>query len=358
MSFDLEQIYKDNEKQFIEIDKIINEEGVSLFGAGVVGNLYSSFLLENNFNIHCFLDNNKNKENTYLNNIPILINSDNINLQSKAILLAIHRGIDNAEKSLPKKYITMSIEKYFFMKYYREFMKVRKLFTDDFSKIVLDNVLYAKFMCDEKHFQNIYDSNQYFSLPVFSNFILQDEVFLDAGAYLGDTIEKFIYSRGGIFQHIYGFEPGKKQLNAMINRVERLKKEWAIDDEKITLVEGGLYKENTEFYFNDSNMIANNNITTEKTNNIVKLYSIDKFVKNNYISFLKADIEGSEYPMLEGAIETIKKSKPKIAISVYHKPSDIFKITNFLKSLVPEYKLSLRHHSIGFSETVLYCYID
>ena len=62
--------------------------------------------------------------------------------------------------------------------------------------------------------------------------------------------------------------------------------------------------------------------------------------------------------MLKGAENTIKKYKPKMAISVYHKPDDLLTIPKYIKEIVPEYKFSLRHHSIGFAETVLYCWTD
>lgn len=62
--------------------------------------------------------------------------------------------------------------------------------------------------------------------------------------------------------------------------------------------------------------------------------------------------------MLKGASNTIKTYKPKMAISVYHKPDDLLAIPKFIKNLVPEYKFALRHHNITFDDTVLYCWIE
>ncbi|WP_156920145.1 hypothetical protein [Brachyspira alvinipulli] len=45
-----------------------------------------------------------------------------------------------------------------------------------------------------------------------------------------------------------------------------------------------------------------------------------------------------------------------MAISVYHRPDDLLTIPKFIKELVPEYNLALRHHSVKLSETVLYCW--
>ncbi len=66
------------------------------------------------------------------------------------------------------------------------------------------------------------------------------------------------------------------------------------------------------------------------------------------------DIEGSELKALEGATETIRKYKPKLAICVYHKPEDIIEIPKKILELNPNYKLWLRHYSYVDTETVLY----
>ena len=53
-------------------------------------------------------------------------------------------------------------------------------------------------------------------------------------------------------------------------------------------------------------------------------------------------------------INTIQRDKPKLAICIYHKPEDMTEIPLYIKSLVPEYKLYIRHHSNRYGETVLY----
>lgn len=66
------------------------------------------------------------------------------------------------------------------------------------------------------------------------------------------------------------------------------------------------------------------------------------------------DIEGSELRALMGSEETIKKYKPKLAICIYHKREDLITIPQYIKIIVPEYKLYLRAHFPYVSETVLY----
>lgn len=84
---------------------------------------------------------------------------------------------------------------------------------------------------------------------------------------------------------------------------------------------------------------------------------LDNLFIDTPITFIKMDIEGAEKESILGAKEIIKKYKPKLAICVYHKLEDIYMIPKMIKELVPEYKLYLRHHSLGMWETVCYACI-
>jgi FkbM family methyltransferase len=72
------------------------------------------------------------------------------------------------------------------------------------------------------------------------------------------------------------------------------------------------------------------------------------------VDFIKMDIEGAELPALRGAMQTIQRHKPKLAISVYHRLTDFFEIPEYLDSLGVGYRYFLRHYSIHAEETVLF----
>jgi len=89
----------------------------------------------------------------------------------------------------------------------------------------------------------------------------------------------------------------------------------------------------------------------------VKTLNIDDFVikyKVKKIDYIKMDIEGCELDALEGAIKTLKKFRPKLAISVYHKDQDIYEIPLYLNSFNLGYKFFLDHFTIHREETVLF----
>jgi hypothetical protein len=72
------------------------------------------------------------------------------------------------------------------------------------------------------------------------------------------------------------------------------------------------------------------------------------------VDFIKMDIEGFELRALRGACRTLHTYKPRLAISLYHSPSDFVTIPGFLKDLGLGYRLYLDHHTIHSEETVLY----
>jgi FkbM family methyltransferase len=76
------------------------------------------------------------------------------------------------------------------------------------------------------------------------------------------------------------------------------------------------------------------------------------------IGFIKMDIEGAELDSLRGAEATIRKHRPKLAISLYHRPDDIETIPRYLAGLDLGYRFYLDHHTIYNNETVLFAVPD
>lgn len=89
----------------------------------------------------------------------------------------------------------------------------------------------------------------------------------------------------------------------------------------------------------------------------VPVTTVDTLVsqeKIRKVDFIKMDIEGYELKALVGATDTIKKYKPKLAISLYHKNSDIIDIPGFISDLNIGYKLFMDNYTIHKEETILY----
>ena len=124
---------------------------------------------------------------------------------------------------------------------------------------------------------------------------------------------------------------------------------------KVCLIKKGLWscEEILNFYenkFNSGSKIVND---ASGSTTIMTTF-VDSILNGGEVTFIKLDIEGSELEALRGASESIRKYHPLLAISVYHKPSDIVDIPTYIKNLVPEYELCLRSYHEENTEIVLY----
>ena len=91
---------------------------------------------------------------------------------------------------------------------------------------------------------------------------------------------------------------------------------------------------------------------------IVETNKLDTIITNEKVTGIKIDIEGSETSMLKGAVNTIKRDRPILLLSIYHKWDDLFKLQDYLMNLNLNYKFYIRHYSLSVAKTVLYCIPD
>jgi FkbM family methyltransferase len=170
---------------------------------------------------------------------------------------------------------------------------------------------------------------------------------VDGGAFKGETAFWFLSKGAG---RVYAFDGDDINFEALFKNVMLNKVEDRIVPLKVLLSDKDGTSKIKMTGSASSSILVNEGTEVECT-------TLDSFVvKNNIerIDFIKLDVEGAEIDVLKGTVETIRKCKPKMAISVYHKPEDIILITSFLRGLLSESKFYLRHFSDNFSETVLF----
>lgn len=132
-------------------------------------------------------------------------------------------------------------------------------------------------------------------------------------------------------KHIYMIEPG-----AGFYKI--LQKTFAPYKDKVSIFNTAVGDEDSEILFSEDSLDGRVAEGSEANAQKITLRKIDTVLSNNEkITYLKADIEGFEEEMLRGAEQTIKRNKPKIAITTYHEHNDPKDIINIIKGFVPEY---------------------
>lgn len=180
------------------------------------------------------------------------------------------------------------------------------------------------------------------------------DVVIDCGACWGDTPIEFASSVGNEgFVYAYEFIPRNLEyinINLKLNpkissRIKIIENAvWSTSDEEAYYIDHGPGSK-VKFQKFDGYEGSCKSLTID---DLVKIENISK------VDFIKMDIEGAEPKALKGALNTIIRFKPKLAISIYHNLSDYSKIIPWLDDLDLKYRFFIRHHTIHAEETVLY----
>lgn len=177
---------------------------------------------------------------------------------------------------------------------------------------------------------------------------------IDAGGCYGDTALYF-GNKVGVKGQVHAFE-------FLPDSIEIFKRNIKLNEElgyNIQLVSKPLWSESGKdvFYLSNGPGSKVSLLEFEGYTGKTETISIDDYLnlqKLENIDFIKMDIEGAEIEALQGARETIKKFKPKLAIALYHNTSDFESIPKFIKELNLGYRFYLSHSTIYGEETMLF----
>lgn len=233
---------------------------------------------------------------------------------------------------------------------------LKTLLADRRSVDILEHILAARQTVKTAVWRNnimaAFSEPQYFPRDIPSFSLSEQEIFVDAGAFVGDTLETFLSESGSKYGHYHAFEPDT--LN-----YEKLRA-FCADKPNISTYPKGLFSRDGQLTFvtsgSDSSRFTNETDAPLSTGNVVDsvdICALDTTV-DGPVSYIKMDIEGAELEALKGAEQTIRTHKPKLAICIYHKIHDIWEIPLYIHAIQPAYDLFIRHHSINQHETVLY----
>lgn len=244
-------------------------------------------------------------------------------------------------------------------KYLEGYKWAYSFFDDELSrKHVIDNA--KKYLCAKLIPADSSFAESYWAHPAIQ--FSKDEIFVDGGAYTGDTVKSFInhikeYSR------IYSFEPDTNSYNQALLDCEKYA--------NVEFINKGLWSKDTtlQFYsmqhFLQGSYIineANENGIKISDKNIIKIpvTSLDVFfadkADNELPTTIKMDIEGAEKEALIGAAGIIKKMKPKLIICAYHKIEDVYELPRTILNIRNDYKLSLWQIGESIWDLILYAY--
>jgi len=389
-----------------EIDKLLNEsigsakerakgtfdqmagadsKTIILFGCGELGKKTQEGLKKVGVNVVCFSDNNSKLWNSEINGIKVL--SPEIALEEypdSTVVLTIWSAyighpIEEIQQQLRNKKAGVKVISfiYLYWKYPEVFLPYWRcdlphktieqaelasvafsLWSDEMSREEYFGQIYWRITGDSSKFTKPVKSDQYFPEDIFK--INENEVFVDIGAFDGDTLKVFLEKSSDSFKHYYAYEPdpfGYKKLKDFINDLpQNVTDKIDIEpigigsqNEKISIETPGVYFK--ILYPEEARIQSERN---ESAVVDVDSRPLDEIGFTYPPTFVKMDVEGFESNVISGMKKLIKKHNPVIAISVYHTFDHIWRLPLAVKALSDNYKFYLRPHFYAGWELICY----
>lgn len=234
-------------------------------------------------------------------------------------------------------------------KLYEQARAVREaasIWADEFSRREYLNQVRWRALGDQGALSPPVGEKQYFLDSLYR--IEEQEVFVDCGAYTGDTAEQVI-RRNAAFGRIVAIEADPKNFHRLTQWMGMLDPFVAARIQAYNFAVGA---RRGKLHFmasgdDGARLAADGEV-------VVECIPLDELLAKTAPTFVKMDIEGAELDALEGARRSIKEHRPILAVCVYHKQDDLWRVPLFIRGMDEDYRLYLRPHEGDGKELVCY----
>ena len=223
------------------------------------------------------------------------------------------------------------------------------LWADECSEREYINQLRFRLLADFDAIAATEYSESYFQDDLFlpSN----NEQFVDCGAFNGITIRQFLDRQEHFVGEIIAYEPDPTNRTAL---EQYLLTKDPKESDRIVVLPWAVGEKRGIVRFDAMGTMG----STMSAEGCIEVgcVTLDESLKEIGIvpSFIKMDIEGAEFEALVGAKTTIQASKPILAVCLYHKFDDLWRIPALIHSLSDDYRLFLRAHEMEGWQLVCY----
>jgi FkbM family methyltransferase len=219
-----------------------------------------------------------------------------------------------------------------------QYVRLAEMLADEQSRATLNAIIAYRLTLNPLYLRDVVDWNLYGALS-FGD----DEVYVDCGTYNGDSIQLFSERVKGKYKKAYGFEPDKETFKVLSARFG--------NNSRVELVNAGVYSRSGALGFiADSSRAAKIDPDSRVKIDVVCL---DDRIQEK-VTFIKMNIEGAEIEALKGGRSLIGRYAPKLAVSGYHRPTDLWQLPQLIMELNGRYGLYLRQQDGGIIESVIY----
>ena len=220
-----------------------------------------------------------------------------------------------------------------------------RLWSDDFSRKLYVDLVEMRLTGNLQLLREPDCEHQYFPLDLPP--IAQPIRLIDGGAFIGDTLQSML-DHNLSFDAVAAFEPDSANFLKLCQFADKHQKQLGAR----TLLPCGLGEQTAMRAFATGR--GGGSSIAKEGDACIQVVALDDALPSFNPTFIKLDIEGAEPAALRGAAKTIRGSRPRLAVSVYHEPDHLWTIPLLMHELSPAQTLALRYHQFNGFDVVAY----
>ena len=220
----------------------------------------------------------------------------------------------------------------FYEEHKQDMERVYGLLADELSRKTYDDIVAARLTGDIRYLKDCEVTQEEADslLPP-----LRKALFLDLGAYNGDTVLRYTSLLPDI-SGIIAVEPDRRNMRKLQENTESIAARIPVE-----YVQAFVSDEEGEAEVVKN--IGRGTSLTKEGGTKVPTVTIDGLLKGREAGFIKFDVEGAELAAINGGAEAISRDKPIMNIACYHRSEDLFELPLRVLELNPDYKVYIRH---------------
>ena len=240
----------------------------------------------------------------------------------------------------------------FMLEHLDQMLELAGGFADAKSVKVLYNTLAGFISMNFVYFGLSCDDHRERYFPSDVGFEFSDrEVLADVGALDGSEVLIFAEKMGRKFKGIHAFEPDKRNFRKLTRKVHGYIAEHGALD--IYCHNFGCYDRNDYLSFSGTDYTVTVGDSRAEDGKGLLMARIDDVLDE--MTYLRLEAEGSEAAVLRGATGLIRRDKPKLCVSTYHRTEDFLELPQMIREFDRGYRMKLRHQSLEYGVLCLYC---
>ena len=213
----------------------------------------------------------------------------------------------------------------YFERHMDEINAARELMADELSLLTFDNTISYYLTGDIKLLTacETREEEEYGLTKLPS-----DAVYLDLGAYTGDTVAGYRSVFPSISK-VIAVEPDAKNFRKLSQNVS-----------DATLINALISDTSGTTHIN---LGKGRGVHEQDKGTHIDSVTVDSILNGGRADLIKYDVEGNEYKALTGSSATIGQYGPVLHVACYHRSEDIYRLPLLIHDMRPEYKFYLRH---------------